>query len=241
VKSGNRLRQQLVDEVSREPVDSEDRGRGYEIAKNEYVHVADDELEEIQLESNHTIEIDRFVPAAQIDKRFYDSAFYISPNDTVGVEAFAVIRDAMRGKGMVALGRVVLNKRERVIALEPNGKGLLGTTLYYANEVRSAEEHFDEIPEVKVPGEMLKLAEHILDAKAGDFDPAEFKDRYEDALVELIREKQAQVPARKEPGKAAVARNVINLMEALKQSIAAAEKKPKAASASRAKPGKKRA
>jgi len=130
-KTGNRLRQQLVDDETREPVDSEDRGKGYEIAKNEYVHVTDAELEEIQLESNHTIEIDRFVPATQIDKRFYDSGFYISPTDKPGIEAFAVIRDAMRGKGMVALGRVVLNKRERVIALEPHGKGLL------------AEEHFD--------------------------------------------------------------------------------------------------
>jgi len=241
VKSGNRLRQQLVDDVSREPVEFEDRGKGYEIGKNEYVHVTDAELEEIELESNHTIEIDRFVPAAQIDKRFYDSAFYISPNDAPGIEAFAVIRDAMRDKGMVALGRVVMNKRERVIALEPHGKGMLGTTLYYPNEVRNADDHFEEIPEVKVPPEMLKLAEHILDTKAGDFDPDEFKDRYEDALVELIRKKQAQVPARQDGGKAAAPRNVINLMDALKQSIAAAEKKPKAAAVSRAKSAKKRA
>ena len=112
------------------------------------------------------------MPAAQIDKRYYDSPYYIAPNDNVGQEAFAVIRDAMKGKGMVALGRIVLNKRERVIALEPFGKGLLGTTLHYAYEVRNAEDYFDDITDVKIAGEMLKLAEHISKTKAADFDPA---------------------------------------------------------------------
>ena len=135
-KTGNRLRQQLVDEETREPVEAEDKGRGYEVDKGVYIQVEDDEIEALQVESKHTIEIDSFVPAAQIDKRYYDSPYYIMPTDTVGQEAFAVIRDAMRGKGMVALGRIVLAKRERVIALEPYDKGLLGTTLRFSASIR---------------------------------------------------------------------------------------------------------
>jgi DNA end-binding protein Ku len=126
-------------------------GRGYEIDKGVYLQVEDEELEAIQVESRHTIDIDSFVPAAQIDKRYYDSGYYITPTDNVGQEAFAVIRDAMKGKGMVALGRVVLNKRERVIALEPHGKGILATTLHYPYEVRKAEKHFEDIRTSRFP------------------------------------------------------------------------------------------
>ena len=170
-KTGNRLRQQLVDEVTREPVEGEDKGRGYEYSKNAYIPVDDDELDAIAIESNHTIEIDSFVPREQIDERYLDSPYYITPNDQVGQDAFAVIREAMRGKGMVALGRVVLAKRERVIMLEPWDKGLVGTTLRYPYEIRDAKEYFDDIPDVKVEPDMLKLAEHILQSKATDFDP----------------------------------------------------------------------
>src|ERR1700724_1962428 len=220
-KTGNRLRQQLVDEVTREPVDAADKGRGFEVGKNEFIVMEDEELEALELESTHTIEIDNFVPAEQIDKRYYDTPHYMVPNDKVGQEAFAVIRDAMTGKGMVGLGRVVMSKRERVIALEALGKGLLGTTLHYPYEVRKAEEYFDEIPDLKVPTEMLKLAEHILETKAGDFDPSQFRDHYEEALTEFLRKKQAHIPiAKKEP--AAEPRNVISLMDALRRSVQAA-------------------
>ena len=225
-KTGNRLRQQLVDDETREPVDAGDKGKGYEVAKNEFILIEDEELEALEIESNHTIEIDSFVPAAQIDKRFYDNPYYIVPNDTVGQEAFAVIRDAMKGKGMVALGRVVMSKRERVIALEPHDKGLLGTTLRYPYEVRRAEEFFEEIPDIKVPGEMLKLAEHILETKAGDFDPSQFKDHYEEALVELLRKKQAHIPVKKGREEIAAPRNVINLMDALRRSVQAGTQAP---------------
>jgi DNA end-binding protein Ku len=210
-----------VDEETREPVEAEDKGRGYEVDKGVYIEVDDDELEAIQVESRHTIDIDSFVPAAQIDKRFYDSPYYIAPTDSVGQEAFAVIRDAMRGKGMVALGRIVLAKRERVIALEPHGKGMLGTTLRYGYEVRKPEEFFSDIGDVKVPGEMLKLAEHILETKAGDFEPSAFEDHYETALVELLRKKQAGFKPPKVKERAAAPRNVINLMEALRRSVQA--------------------
>src|ERR1700730_14712463 len=129
--TGNRLRQQLVDEETREPVAPEDKGRGYQGDQGGFIEGVDAEVEAIQVEARHTIDIDSLAPAAQIDKRFYDNPYYIAPTDNVGQEAFAVIRDAMRGKGMVALGRIVLAKRERVIALEPCGKGMLGTTLRY--------------------------------------------------------------------------------------------------------------
>jgi DNA end-binding protein Ku len=191
-----------------------------------YIEVDDDELEAIQVESRHTIDIDSFVPAAQIDKRFYDSPYYIAPTDSVGQEAFAVIRDAMRGKGMVALGRIVLAKRERVIALEPHGKGMLATTLRYGYEVRKPEEFFSDIADVKVPGEMLKLAEHILETKMGDFDPTAFEDHYETALVELLRKKQAGFKPPKAKERAAAPRNVINLMEALRRSVQAERAAP---------------
>jgi DNA end-binding protein Ku len=220
-KTGNRIRYEFVDDTTREPVEKEDRAKGYEVGKNEYLIVDDEELEAIQLESTHTIDIDRFVPAVQIDKRYYDNPYYIVPNDTVGQEAFAVIRDAMKGKGMVALGRVVLNKRERVIAIEPYGKGLLGTTLRYAYEVRKPDEYFQDIEDIKVAGEMLKLAEHIVESKEGEFEPEAFKDHYEDALIELLRKKQAHVPLKKDTERAAAPRNVINLMDALRRSIGA--------------------
>ena len=227
-QTGNRLRQQLVDEVTREPVDSAERGRGYEVAKNEFILIEDDEIEALEIESNHTIEIDSFVPAAQIDKRYYDSPYYIIPNDKVGQEAFAVIRDAMKGKAMVALGRVVMAKRERVIALEPHGRGLIGTTLHYPYEVRNEAEYFDDIADIKVPAEMLKLAEHILETKSGDFDPSQFKDHYEEALVELLRKKQAHIPVKKGREEFVAPPNVINLMDALRRSVEAERQAPAA-------------
>jgi DNA end-binding protein Ku len=218
-KTGNRLRQQLIDEVTREVVEGEDKGRGYEIAKNTYMPVEDEELEAVAIESNHTIEIDRFVPRAQIDERYLDSPYYIAPNDEVGQEAFAVIREAMRGKDMVALARVVLAKRERVIMLQPWDKGVLATTLRYPYEIRGADDYFEDIHDVKVAPDMLKLAEHILDSKAADFDPSAFVDHYEDAVVDLLKRKQAGMPVPKERP-AAPASNVISLMDALRRSIA---------------------
>jgi DNA end-binding protein Ku len=232
-KTGNRLRQQLVDEVTREPVEGEDKGRGYEYSKGAYIEVDDDELDAVAVESNHTIEIDSFVPRSQIDERYLDSPYYIIPNDQVGQEAFAVIRDAMRGKGMVALARVVLAKRERVITLQPWDKGLMGTTLRYPYELRDSSEYFDDLPSVKVAPDMLKLAQHILETKEADFDPSQFVDHYEEAVVEMLKKKQAGMATPK--GKASEPpRNVINLMDALKKSIADKGARPQA------KKGKKR-
>lgn len=230
-KTGNRLRQQLVDDETREPVEAEDKGRGYEIGKNQFIPVEDEELEAIRIESTHTIEIDSFVPNAQIDKRYFDSPYYIAPTDKVGQDAFAVIREAMRGKDMVALGRVVVAKRERVIALEPYENGLLGTTLRYPYEVRKAADYFEDIEDVKISADMLKLAEHILDSKAADFDPSKFVDHYETALVDLLKKKQAGVQPKETPV-AVPERRVINLMDALRKSIEGEQPKKPAARSS---------
>jgi DNA end-binding protein Ku len=229
-KTGNRLKQQSVDAETGEVVEREDIGRGYEVGKDQYIQVADEEIEKIQIESSHTIEIDSFVARKEIDERYLDSPYYIAPTDQVGVEAFAVIRDAIREKGMVALGRVVLARRERVVMLEPFEKGLLAVTLRYGYEVRDAKAYFSDIPDLKLPDEMKELAAHIVESKTGKFDPAKFEDRYENALVELLRAKQAGAvirPKKEEPAP----QRVINLMDALRASIGAdAKKKPAAAS-----------
>jgi DNA end-binding protein Ku len=216
--TGNRIRYKKVDAETEEVVEQSDIVKGYQVEKNVYVTVDDEELEAIQVESTHTIEIDKFVPRKQLDERYYDSPYYVVPNDTVGQDAFAVIRDAMKGKGMVGLGRVVLSKRERPILLEPWGKGLRGMTLRYPYEVRDDKEYFEGIPDVKIPAEMLKLAEHILDTKAAEFQPATFVDTYETAVVELIRKKQAGTVVAKSSAKA---RSVPggNIIDMLKKSL----------------------
>jgi DNA end-binding protein Ku len=221
-KTGNRLRQQLIDEVTREPVEGPDKGRGYEYAKNAYLPVDDAELDAIAIESTHTIEIDSFVPRDQIDERYLDSPYYMTPNGQVGHEAFAVIREAMRDKDMVGLGRVVLSKRERVVMLEPWDKGLIATTLRYPYEIRDAREYFEDIPNLTVEPEMLKLAEHILQSKATDFDPSHFVDHYEEALVDVLKKKQAGIAVSRERA-VPQPQNVINIIDALRQSIALEE------------------
>jgi DNA end-binding protein Ku len=241
-KTGNRLRQQLIDDVTRDPVEAADKGRGYEYAKNSYLMIEDEEIESIEVESNHMIEIDSFVPRSEIDERYLDSPYYIGPNDPVGQEAFAVIREAMRGKDMVALGRVVLAKRERVIMLQPWEKGLLGTTLRYPYEVRDSKDYFYDIPDVKITSDMLTLAEHILKSKETKFDPSNFVDRYEQAVIQLLEKKQQGMPAPKAAPFVAPT-NVVSLMDALRRSIAEESKAgapAKAAAAPQPQKGKKR-
>jgi DNA end-binding protein Ku len=241
-KTGNRLRQQLIDDATREPVEAADKGRGYEYAKNSYLMIEDEEIESIEVESNHMIEIDSFVPRSEIDERYLDSPYYIGPNDPVGQEAFAVIREAMRDKDMVALGRVVLAKRERVIMLQPWDKGLLGTTLRYPYEVRDSKDYFYDIPEVKIAPDMLTLAEHILKSKETKFDPSKFVDRYEQAVLQLLEKKQQGMPAPKAAAFVAPT-NVVSLMDALRKSIAEESKTSapaKTAAAPQPQKGKKR-
>jgi DNA end-binding protein Ku len=235
-KTGNRLKQLLVDAESGEPVDKENMGKGYEIGKGQYIQVEDAEIDSIKIESTHTIDIDSFVPRAEIDDRYLDTPYYIAPTDKVGQEAFSVIRDAIREKGLVALARVVLTRREHVIMLEAFDKGLLGTTLRYAYEVRDKAGYFEDIPDLKLPAEMRELASHIVTSKSGHFDPASFQDHYENALVELLRAKQAgrlAEPAKEQPAP----QRVINLMDALRASIGADTKKKPAAASTKARAG----
>jgi len=241
-KTGHRLKQLMVDADSGQPVDKEDIGRGYEYAKGQYLFVEDEELDKIKIESTHTIDIGSFVPRAEIDDRYLDTPYYIAPTDQVGQEAFTVIRDAMRDKKVVGLARLVLQRREHVLMLEPFDKGLLGTTLRYAYEVRSAADYFEDIPDLKLPTEMKQLAAHIIEGKSDHFDPKSFEDHYENALVELLRTKQAGKPVQT-IGEAPAAPRVINLMDALRASISASAKKPAAASKEtrRAAPKKKAA
>jgi DNA end-binding protein Ku len=236
-KTGHRLKQQNVDAETGEPVEKDDVGRGYEIAKGQYLQVEDDELEKIQIESTHTIEIDSFVPRAEIDDRFLDSPYYLAPTDQVGQEAFSVIRDAIREKGMVGLGRVVLTRRERVVMLEAFDKGLLATALRYAYEVRDAAPYFEEIPDLKLPAEMKQLAGHIIETKSDHFDPKKFEDHYENALVELLRQKQAGRAIEPVKDEGVQPQRVINLMDALRASIGAQTQKKPAAPSAKARTG----
>jgi DNA end-binding protein Ku len=224
-KTGHRLRQQLIDDESGEPIDPEDKGRGYEVDKGVYLQVEDEELDAIAIESSHTIDIDSFVPKSEIDERFIDSPYYLIPEGKVALEAFAVIRDAMLGKGMVALGRVVLSKRERPIMLQPRGKGLLGATLRYPYEVRDEAIYFNDIAEIEIPKDMLALAEHILESKAASFDPSKFHDRYEEAIVTMLNEKKAGLPVAKERPMPRIVAGT-DLMAALRQSIESAKEAP---------------
>ena len=217
-ETGNRLRQQMVDEETGDVVESDQKARGYEISKGKYVEIEKDELEAVQIESNHTIDIDSFVPRDEIDRRFLNHPYYIVPDGKAGVDAFAVIRDAMKDQDRVALSRIVLTNREHVIAIEPFGKSLPGTTLRYPYELRDAEDYFDGIKSPRISKDMIELASHILDTKAAHFDPSKFKDEYETALKKLVKRKAAGKPiTAAEPEEKPS--NVVSLMDALKQSV----------------------
>ncbi|MCP3420048.1 Ku protein [Bradyrhizobium brasilense] len=217
-ETGNRLKQQMVDTETGDVVEGDQKGRGYEVSKGKYVEIEKDELEAVQIESNHTIDIDSFVPEGEIDKRYLDHPYYIRPDGKAGVDAFAVIRDAMKDQDRVALARIVLTNREHVIAIEPLDKGMLGTTLRYPYELRDADDYFDDIKSPKVTKDMIELAGHILDSKAAHFDPSKFKDEYETALKALVRRKAAGKPI-KAAEREEKPSNVVSLMDALQQSL----------------------
>lgn len=217
-ETGNRLRQQMIDEETGDVVESDHKARGYEISKGKYVEVEKEELDAVQIESNHTIDIDSFVPKDEIDQRLLNHPYYIVPDGKAGVDAFAVIRDAMKDRDRVALARIVLTNREHVMAIEPFEKGLLATTLRYPYELRDADDYFDDIKSPKISKDMIELAVHILDTKAAHFDPSKFKDEYETALRKLVKRKASGKPIKAaEPEEKPS--NVVNLMDALKQSV----------------------
>jgi Ku protein len=230
----------MVDVETGDVVEKEQKGRGYEISKGEYVEIEKEELEAVQIESNHTIDIDNFVPRDEIDRRYLNNPYYIAPDGKAGADAFAVIRDAMKDKDRVALARIVLTNREHIIAIEPLGKGLLGTTLRFPYEVRDEEDYFDDIKSPRISKDMIDLAAHILDSKASHFDPSKFKDEYETALKTLVKRKAAGKPV-KVVEKEEKPDNVINLLDALKASLKGGKgKSTKRASSSRPHVARKR-
>jgi Ku protein len=229
-ETGNRLKQQMVDAETGDIVEGEQKGRGYELRKDQYVAIEPEELDAVRIESNHSIDIDSFVPREEIDRRYLNHPYYIVPDGKAALDAFAVIRDAMKDQDRVALARIVLTSREHVMAIEPLGKGLLGTTLRYPYELRDESEYFDDIKSPKISRDMVELASHILDTKAAHFDPSKFKDQYEDALKSLVRRKAAGKPIKAaEPEQRPS--NVVSLMDALKASL---KSKPGAKGAARA-------
>lgn len=223
-KTGNRIRNDVVDAETGQPVEPEDRVKGYQVDKGQYVLVEDDELDNVALESTHSIDIEEFVPVSEVDRIYLDESYYIVPQDDVAEEAFAVIREAMRKEDLAGLARVVIYRREHLLLLRPRGKGLLATTLRYKTEVRDEHEYFDDIPNVNVPADMVKLATHILESKKGHFDPDKFEDRYETAFNALIKAKRAgkAPPVLAEPRPS----NVINLMDALRRSAQGDRRRP---------------
>src|ERR1700689_2128744 len=228
-KTGHRIKYAKVDADTGEEVDNDDIMKGYKVDTDTYIEVSKDELENIALESNRTIDIDEFVPKTDIDPRYLIRPYYLVPDGKVGHDAFAVIRETIRSMDMVAIGRVVLTSREHIIALEPLDNGLMGTLLRYPYEVRDEKEYFDDIQDVKVTKDMLDLAKHIVNQKAGSFEPEKFDDQYETALIDLINQKRAgkTITAKERPR----GENVVDLMDALRKSIggAAAAKQTKSA------------
>src|ERR1700704_5456450 len=216
--TGHRIKYAKVDADTGEEVSNEDIIKGYKVDADTYVTVDKDELDNIALETTRTIDIDEFVPKADIDELYLVRPYYIVPEGKVGHDAFAVIRETIRAMDKVAIGRVVLTNREHIIALEARGKGLVGMLLRYPYEIRDENEYFDDIQDVKVTKDMLDLAKHIVESKSADFDPEKFEDRYENALVELLNQKRNGEPVRTAV-KQRDTGNVVNLMDALRKSL----------------------
>jgi DNA end-binding protein Ku len=225
-ETGNRIRYSKVDGQTGEEVESANIIKGYEVAKGQYIEITDEELESVALESVKIIEIDEFVPKSEIDNLYYIRPYYIAPDGKVGQDAFVVIRNIIEQMNMVALGRVALTSREHVVAMEPRGKGIMGTLLRYPYEVRDEKEYFDDIADIKLGKDMMDLARHIVETKSGHFKPETFEDHYEAALKELIAKKskglKIEAPIERAPAK------VINLFDALRQSVRAEQPTKKA-------------
>lgn len=216
-RTGHRVRNEVVDSETGTPVAEADRVRGYRLDDGSYVELDDEDLDQVALESTHTLDIEAFVSADEVDTVYYDTPYYLVPDDAIAQEAYAVIRDAMAAENVVGLARVVLYRRERIVTIAPRGKGLMVRALHYKGEVRDEDAAFDAVEDVRVAPDMVDLAVHIVKSKAGHFDPGTFEDRYDEAVLALIRSKQEgrPPPLPPEPGSS----NVINLMEALRRSV----------------------
>lgn len=218
-ETGHRVHRQMVDADTGKEVAGDDIVKGYEVASGEYVVLEPEEIKEAVPNSDKTLELETFIPCADVDTIFLDRPYYLAPADKAAADVYALIRKALEEKNVVALARTVLFRRLRTLLIRPSEEGMIATTLNYDYEVRSAEEVFADIPDFKIEGEMLDLARHIISTKKGKFDPTEFDDRYETALAELIR---AKIEGRKLPKKPkAEPKKVSNLLDALRQSAGA--------------------
>jgi len=229
-QTGNRIKYKKVDAETGREVEQDDIIKGYEQSKGSYIELEPEELEAVQLESTRMIDIEQFVPKKEIDDLYMGNPYYIVPDGEVGQQAFAVIREAIKEKGMVAIGRVVFTSREHVIALEPRGKGMMGITIRYPYEVRDEKDYFGDIPSEKITKEMMDLASHIVKTKQGHFEPEKYEDRYEEALKDLLKKKASGQKI--EPVDHEEPSNVVDLMEALRASVKGG------ATAERRKPGR---
>ncbi len=221
-KTGNTVRRIYVDAGTGKPVGEDDEIKGYEVDSGRFVHIEEDEIEAVRVESSDMLNLDGFVDKSSIQQIYLDTPYYLTPADKVSEDAFAVIRDALSAKKKAGLARIVLYRRERPAVIEPLGKGMMLTTLRYDSTVRQPGAVFDEIKAMKTDKEMIDLAVHIIDRKPARFDPSTFDDKYEEALLELIRAKKAgrKAPKAKAAGKPS---NVVNLFDALKKSLASDE------------------
>lgn len=186
--TGNRVNRVFVDGETEEPVPKEQQTKGFEIENGQYIMIDPDEVAATIPESNKTLEIEAFIPCSDVDDVYFDKPYYLTP-DKMGGDAFVALRGGMRKSKVAAIARTVLFRRMRTVLIRPHGKGLIATTLNYDYEVRSSKKAFEEMPKLKIEGEMLDLAKHIIGTKKGDFDPATFDDRYEAALAELVKAK----------------------------------------------------
>jgi DNA end-binding protein Ku len=220
-KTGNRVHRQFVDEVTGKPVEKDDQVKGYDRGGGDYILLEPDEIAEAVPESDKTLNVATFLPCDEIDDLFFDRPYYVTPSTPVAAEAFALIRDVMASRESAALARTVIFRRMRSILIRPHDAGMIATTLNFDYEVRPVESAFDDIPKLKIEGEMLELAEHIIRTKAGRFDPKAFEDRYETALAELVK---AKIEGRKsKPVKRPEPAKVVNLLDALRQSAKAGQ------------------
>ncbi|MBY3397790.1 Ku protein [Rhizobium laguerreae] len=186
--TGNRVNRIFIDSETEDPVPKEAQTKGFEIENGQYIIIDPEEISAAMPESNKTLEIEAFIPCSDVDDVYFDKPYYLTP-DKMGGDAFAALRDAMKKSKVAAIARTVLFRRMRTVLIRPHGRGLIASTLNYDYEVRSSEKAFEEMPKLKIQGEMLDLAKHIISTKKGEFDPATFDDRYEAALADLVKAK----------------------------------------------------
>lgn len=224
--TGHRVQRRFIDAETSKPVEKDDQVKGYEVAKGEYVMLEPDEVAAAVPQSDKTLTVSAFIGCTDIDDVYFDKPYYLAPSDKMAEESFALVREGMRKSKVAAVARAVLFRRVRTVLIRAHGRGLIATTLHFDYEIRAAKEAFRDVPAIKIRGEMLELAEHIIETKKGKFDISKFDDRYEAALAELVKAKIEGKPI--EVAKRAKEEKVVDLMAALRQSAGVSAKQPRA-------------